>query len=214
MLAAFVSFARLILGTLRDLAPIILVIAFFQIVVLQQPFPDLDKVLGGLVLVMLGLALFIQGLEMGLFPLGEAMAGSFARKGSLAWLLVFAFALGFGTTIAEPALIAVAAKAAAAAAEAGAIAGDEVSRADYAQALRYTVATSVGVALVLGVIRILKGWPIHYLIITGYLVLVAALGVGLASMIRGRNPLVDGFGLIAMASLMPMIFVLVFGMVV
>ena len=244
MLAPVLSFARLILGTIRDLAPIILVICFFQIFVLQQPFPNLDKVLGGLVLVMLGLALFMQGLQMGLFPLGEAMAESFARKGSLAWLLAFAFALGFGTTIAEPALIAVTVEAAAAAAEAGAIAPEEAARATYALGLRYTVAVSVGVALVLGVFRIVKGWPIHYFIITGYLIvlgltglapaeivgvaydsggvttstvtvpLVAALGIGLASTIRGRNPLVDGFGLIAFASLMPMIFVLVFGMVV
>ena len=244
MLAPVLSFARLILGTIRDLAPIILVICFFQIFVLQQTFPNLDKVLGGLVLVMLGLALFMQGLQMGLFPLGEAMAESFARKGSLAWLLAFAFALGFGTTIAEPALIAVTVEAAAAAAEAGAIAPEEAARATYALGLRYTVAVSVGVALVLGVFRIVKGWPIHYFIITGYLIvlgltglapaeivgvaydsggvttstvtvpLVAALGIGLASTIRGRNPLVDGFGLIAFASLMPMIFVLVFGMVV
>ena len=244
MLAPVLSFARLILGTIRDLAPIILVICFFQIIVLQQPFPNLDKVLGGLVLVMLGLAVFMQGLEMALFPLGGAMAESFARKGSLTWLLAFAFALGFGTTVAEPALIAVAVEAAAAAAEAGAIAPEEAARATYALGLRYTVAVSVGVALVLGVIRIVKGWPIHYFVITGYLIvlgltglapaeivgvaydsggvttstvtvpLVAALGIGLASSIRGRNPLVDGFGLIALASLMPMIFVLVFGMVI
>ena len=103
MPAPLVSFARLIVGTLRDLAPIILVIAFFQIVVLQQPIPNLDRILGGLALVMVGLALFVQGLEMGLFPLGDAMAGSLARKGSLFWLLAFAFALGFGTTVVEPA---------------------------------------------------------------------------------------------------------------
>ena len=106
MFAGFIPFGRLILGTLRDLTPIILVIAFFQIVVLEQPFPNLETVLGGLLLVMIGLALFIQGLEMGLFPLGESMATAFARKGSLAWLLAFAFALGFGVTVAEPALIA------------------------------------------------------------------------------------------------------------
>ena len=244
MFTGFISFGRLILGTLRDLMPIILVIAFFQIVVLEQPFPDLEGVLVGLALVMVGLALFIQGLEMGLFPLGESMAGAFARKGSLAWLLAFAFSLGFGVTVAEPALIAVAGEAAAAAAEAGLIAGDAAARADYAAGLRYTVALSVGAALLLGVFRIIKGWPIHYFIIGGYLLvsmitvfappeivgiaydaggvttstvtvpLVTALGVGLASSIRGRNPLTDGFGLIAFASLMPMIFVLIYGMVV
>ncbi len=244
MLQALASLGRLILRTTRDLAPIIVVVAFFQIVVLEQPFPDLEKIAGGLVMVMVGLALFVQGLQTGLFPLGEAMAGAFARKGSLAWLLVFAFALGFGTTVAEPALIAVAAEAARAAAEAGVVAPDEGARAAYADGLRYTVAVAVGVALVIGVFRILKGWPIHYLIIAGYLLvvimtalappeivgvaydsggvttstvtvpLVAALGVGLASVIRGRNPLVDGFGLIAFASLTPIFFVLAYGMVV
>jgi hypothetical protein len=243
MLTPFLSFARLIAATLRDLAPIILVIVFFQVVVLQQPFPNLDRVLPGLVLVMIGLALFVQGLEMGLFPLGEAMAGAFARKGSLFWLLAFAFSLGFGTTVAEPALIAVAAEAARAAADAGQVVGGEAAQAAYARNLRYTVAVSVGVALVIGVFRILKGWPIQYFIISGYILvmiltvfapagivgvaydsggvttstvtvpLVTALGVGLATMIRGRNPLVDGFGLIAFASLVPIIFVLVFGMV-
>ena len=244
MITGFVSFGRLILGTLRDLTPIILVIAFFQLIVLDQPFPDLEGVLVGLLLVMVGLALFIQGLEMGLFPLGESMATAFARKGSLAWLLAFAFALGFGATVAEPALIAVTGEAAAAAAEAGLITGDAASRADYAIGLRYTVALSVGAALVLGVFRIIKGWPIHYFIIGGYLLvslltgfappefvgiaydaggvttstvtvpLVTALGIGLASTIRGRSPLIDGFGLIAFASLTPIIFVLIYGMVV
>ena len=243
MFQGLVTFGRLIIGTLRDLAPIILVIVFFQTFVLEQPFPDLESVLLGLVLVMIGLALFIQGLEMGLFPLGESMAGAFARKGSLFWLLAFAFALGFGTTVAEPALIAVVGEAASAAAEAGLIGPDEMARGDYAAGLRYTVALSVGAALVLGVFRIVMGWPIHYFIIGGYLLvvtitafappeivgiaydaggvttstvtvpLVAALGVGLASSIRGRNPLIDGFGLIAFASLTPMIFVLVYGMI-
>ena len=234
MFSGFVSFGRLILGTLRDLLPIILVIAFFQMVVLDQPFPDLEGVLVGLVLVMVGLALFIQGLEMGLFPLGESMAGAFARKGSLAWLLTFAFCLGFVVT----------GEAAAAAAEAGLIANDGAALGDYAGGLRYTVALSVGVALVLGVLRIAMGWPIHYFFIGGYLLvsvitgfappeivgiaydaggvttstvtvpLVTALGVGLASAIKGRNPLIDGFGLIAFACLMPILFVLIYGMVV
>jgi hypothetical protein len=244
MPANLISLGRLILATLKDLAPIILVIVFFQVAVLQQPFPNLDKVLGGLVLVMVGLALFIQGLETGLFPLGEAMAGAFARKGSLAWLLAFAFALGFGTTVAEPALIAVAGEAARAAAEAGLIAGEEAALARYATGLRLTVAVSVGVALVLGVVRILKGWPVPYFMIGGYVLvvvmtpfapaeivavaydsggvttstvtvpLVTALGVGLATVIRGRNPLIDGFGLIAFASLTPIVFVLAYGMIV
>ncbi len=244
MIENLLSFGRLILATLRDLAPIILVIVFFQVAVLQQPFPNLGEVLGGLILVMVGLALFIQGLESGLFPLGEAMADAFARKGSVIWLLAFAFALGFGTTVAEPALIAVAEEAGRAAAEAGLIRSDEDSLERYADGLRITVAVSVGAALMVGVVRILKGWPIPYFMIGGYIIvvimtpfapdeivgvaydsggvttstvtvpLVAALGVGLATVIRGRNPLIDGFGLIAFASLTPIVFVLAYGMIV
>lgn len=235
---------RIFTGSFRDLVPIIVVIAFFQLVVLRQPFPDLERVLAGLVFVVVGLSLFVQGLEMGLFPLGEGMAHGLVRKGKLSALLGFAFCLGFGTTVAEPALIAVCAKAAEVAGAGGFIADSEMARDDYAFQLRLTVAFSVGAALVLGVFRILKGWPIHYLIIGGYVLvevltafapaeivgiaydsggvttstitvpLVTALGVGLASTIRGRSPLLDGFGLIAFASLSPMIFVLVFGMVV
>ena len=228
---------------LRDLAPIIAVIAFFQIIVLQQPFPNLAGVVVGLICVVAGLTLFIQGLESGLFPLGEAIAQAFARKGSMIALLTFAFCLGFGTTVAEPALIAIAAKAADVAAEAGAIAPEAAAQEAYAFNLRMVVALSVGVAIVLGVLRILMGWPIHRFIIGGYLIvtaltafapdeiigvaydaggvatstitvpLVTALGVGLASAIKGRNPMTDGFGLIAFAVLNPMIFVLTFGLV-
>ncbi len=244
MEAVLRGLVRLLLDSMRDLAPIVLVIAFFQIVVLQQPIPDLDRIITGLVFVIVGLALFVQGLEYGLFPLGEAMADAFARKGSLFWLLSFAFCLGFGTTVAEPALIAVAAEAAEVAGQAGVIEDTAGVQEDYAMGLRITVALSVGVALVLGVFRIIKGWPVHYLIISGYAIvvvltmfapdeivgiaydsggvttstitvpLVTALGVGLASAIKGRNPLLDGFGLIAFASLTPMIFVLIYGMVI
>ena len=230
-------------AAVRDLAPIIAVIAFFQIVVLQQPFPNLPDVLVGLICVIAGLTLFIQGLESGLFPLGEAIAQAFARKGSTIALLTFAFCLGFGTTVAEPALIAIAGKAAEVAAEAGVIAPESAAQDAYAFNLRMVVALSVGVAIVLGVLRIVMGWPIHRFIIGGYLIvtaltafapdeiigvaydaggvatstitvpLVTALGVGLASAIRGRNPMTDGFGLIAFAVLNPMIFVLTFGLV-
>ena len=236
-------FAALMVGALRDLAPIIVVIAFFQIVVLRQPFPDLLGVVVGLLCVIAGLTLFIQGLQSGLFPLGEGIAQSFGQKGSASAVLVFAFCLGFGTTVAEPALIAVAAEAADVAAEAGAIIDDDQARGSYAFQLRMVVAVSVGVALLVGVLRILKGWPLHRLIIGGYLMvatmtffapaeivgvaydsggvttstvtvpLVTALGVGLATTIRGRNPMVDGFGLIAFASLTPMVGVLGYGMV-
>lgn len=235
---------RILFESFRDLLPIILVIAFFQIVVLRQPFPDLERVIVGLIFVIVGLALFVQGLELGLFPWGDGMAHAFARKGSLVALLAFAFCLGFGTTVAEPALLAIAAEAAEVASGAGFIAAGEETKQDYALQLRITVAVSVGASLVLGVFRILKAWPLHYFIICGYLLVVAltyiapaeivgiaydsggvttstitvplvtALGIGLASTIRGRNPMVDGFGLIAFASLMPMIFVLIFGMTV
>ncbi len=244
MLTSLTRLLLLVRAAARDLAPIVLVIGFFQIVVLQQPFPNLANILIGMVFVLLGLALFVQGLETGLFPLGEAMAEAFARKGSLWALLSFAFFLGFGTTVAEPALIAVAGEAATIAGAGGAIPDTEKARADYAFNLRMTVAVSVGAALVLGIFRILKGWPIQDLIIGGYLIVVAltvlapaeivgiaydsggvttstitvplvtALGVGLASVIHGRNPMIDGFGLIALASLTPIMFVLVFGMVI
>lgn len=234
---------RSMLASLRDLLPIILVIAFFQLFVLQQPIPDFVGLLVGLVCVVLGLTFFIFGLEMGLFPIGETMAYAFARKGSLFWLLAFAFALGFGTTIAEPALIAVAAEAAIVASEGGMILDAQDARDSYASGIRLTVAFSVGLAIVLGVLRILKGWSIQWMIIGGYLLvvvmtifapkeiigiaydsggvttstitvpLVTALGVGLASSIEGRNPMVDGFGLIAFASLLPMIFVMAYGLV-
>jgi len=243
-LKSFLSLLRAMLGSLRDIAPIILVIAFFQLVVLQRPMPDVGALFAGLAFTVMGLTFFVYGLEMGLFPLGESMAFQFARKGSLSWLLLFAFALGFGTTVAEPALISVAGEAAKAAADARFIENTPLARADYADGLRYTVAVSVGLAIVIGVFRILKGWPLHYMIMGGYLIvvimtafapveiigiaydsggvttstitvpLVTALGVGLASSIRGRNPLVDGFGLIAFASLTPMIFVMAYGMLI
>ncbi|MBE9516077.1 MAG: DUF1538 domain-containing protein [Proteobacteria bacterium] len=224
--------------------PIIVVILFFQLLVLGKPLPNWEKLVVGTLLVAAGLTFFIRGLEMSLFPIGESMANGFARKGSIFWLVVFAFALGFGTTVAEPALIAVAAEAANVAAQGGAIENTDVARNSYATGLRLTVALSVGIAIVVGVIRIVRGWPIHYIIIGGYAVivvltafapkwiigiaydsggvttstvtvpLVTALGVGLASSIKGRNPMVDGFGLIAFASLTPMMFVMVYGMVI
>ena len=239
-----VALSRRLFDAVRDLAPIIVVIAFFQVVVLQQPFPNLGSVVFGLGCVVVGLTLFIQGLETGLFPLGEAIAHAFARKGSVVALLAFGFCLGFGTTIAEPALIAIAAEAADVASQAGALADDDAAREAYAFNLRMVVAVAVGTAIALGVLRILKGWPIHVLIIGGYVLvtvmtafapdeivgvaydsggvatstitvpLVTALGVGLAASINGRNAMVDGFGLIAFACLSPMIFVLGYGMVI
>ncbi|MCP5069373.1 MAG: DUF1538 domain-containing protein [bacterium] len=235
---------RLLSGSARDLAPIVVVIAFFQLIVLRQPFPDLGRALAGLALVLLGLALFVRGLDLGLFPLGESMAHAFARKGSIGWLLAFSFALGIGTTIAEPALIAIAKEASEVAAHAGAITDTDAARDRYALGLRLTVALAVGVAIVIGVFRILSGWPIHLMIAGGYLLvvimtafapeeiigiaydsggvttstitvpLVTAMGVGLASSIEGRNPVLDGFGLIAFASLTPIIFVMLYGILI
>lgn len=243
MAPVVLSVARLWLRSLLDLGPIILVVAFFQIVVLQQPFPNLADILTGLVFVSLGLTFFIKGLEMGIFPIGENMAEALARKGVLTALFTFAFTLGFGTTVAEPALIAVTEEAAVIAADDGVIVSADSARATYALSLRLTVAISVGVAIVIGVFRILKGWPIQWFIIIGYLIvvvltafapadiigvaydsggvttstvtvpLVTALGVGLATVLRGRNPMIDGFGLVAFASLTPVIFVLIFGIV-
>lgn len=233
-----------LLDSLRDLLPIILVIGFFQMVILQQPIPNFGEITLGIIFVVVGLTLFVKGLNMGLFPIGETMAHAFANKGSLFWLLAFAFALGFGTTVAEPALIAVAGEAAKVAAVGNMIENSEASKDAYAFGLRITVAISVGFAILIGVFRIIKGWPIQYLIIGGYIAvvimtifapkeiigiaydsggvttgtitvpLVTALGVGLASSIKGRNPMIDGFGLIAFASLTPIIFVMAYGMVV
>ncbi len=237
------SFYKTLLDALRDLAPIVGVVLFFQLIVLQQPLPEPMKIMGGMAAVVVGLALFIQGREISLFPLGENMAGALVRKGSIPWLIIFSFMLGFGTTVAEPALIAVSQEAARITASAGMIDATDEAQASYAFGLRMTVAVSVGTAIVTGVIRIIKGWPIQHIIIGGYLViviltqfapesiigvaydsggvttstitvpLVTALGIGLSTVIKGRNPMIDGFGLIAFASLFPIAFVLVYGIV-
>jgi len=232
------------LDSLRNILPIVAVIGVFQAFVFREPFSGLMSMAIGGFVVVAGLTFFIFGLRLALFPIGEGLAHSLAKKGSVFWLVVFAFALGFGTTIAEPALIAVATAAAEVAAEAEAIASSVEARDSYAQGLRMTVASAVGFALVLGVIRILADWSLPIMIISGYILvvlvttfapdeivgiaydcggvttstvtvpLVAALGVGLASSIKGRNPMTDGFGLIAFASLTPILFVLVYEIIV
>lgn len=239
---ALVALLGSMTGSLRDLAPVLLVVTFFQLGVLQQPIPNVVDLIVGAFCVLLGLTFFLHGLETSLFPLGESMAYAFAKKGSVFWLLCFGFALGFGTTIAEPALIAVADEAATVMANGGIIPDSDDAREQYADRLRITVAISVGSAIVVGVFRIVRGWPLHIMIMIGYGVvvvmtsvapreiigiaydsggvatstitvpLVTALGVGLASFIRGRNPMIDGFGLIAFAALFPMIFVMAYGM--
>ncbi|MDF1883149.1 DUF1538 domain-containing protein [Sulfurimonas sp. SAG-AH-194-C21] len=227
------SFLQLLKESFRDLLPIILVIMFFQLAIIQTVPDNWLSTAIGLAIVGVGLAVFLLGLEVGIFPVGEGLASDFAKKGSTKWIIIFAFMIGFGTTVAEPALIVIAQKAA----------GISAGRID-ATTLRMVVAFSVGFAIVLGVWRIIKGHPIHYYIITGYVMvvsatmfapkeivglaydlggvttstvtvpLVAALGIGLASNIKGRNPVLDGFGLIAFASLTPMIFVQFYGIFV
>ena len=227
------TFLQLLKESFRDLLPIILVIVFFQLAIIQSVPPNWLSTAIGLAIVGVGLAVFLLGLEVGIFPVGEGLASEFARKGSTFWILIFGFMIGFGTTIAEPALIVIADKAAS-------ISSGRID----ATILRTVVAFSVGFAIVLGVWRIIKGHPIQYYIIAGYVLvvsatafapkeivglaydlggvttstvtvpLVAALGIGLASTIKGRNPVLDGFGLIAFASLTPMIFVQFYGIAV
>jgi hypothetical protein len=226
-------FSKDLKNSFKDLLPIIIVVAFFQTFIIQEMPENLTSIIIGLTIVAVGLALFIRGLELGIFPIGEGLAVDFARKGSVFWLLLFAFTIGFSTTVAEPALIAIAEKA-------SVISGGLID----AFWLRMTVALSVGFAIALGTLRILLGHPIAYYIISGYILvvivtffapkeiiglaydsggvttstvtvpLVAALGIGLASSIKGRNPAIDGFGLIAFASLTPMIFVQIYGIIV
>ena len=227
------SFLMLLKESFRDLLPIVLVILFFQLAIIQTVPEGWLTTAIGLTIVGVGLAIFLLGLEVAIFPVGEKLASDFAQKGSTFWILIFAFLIGFGTTIAEPALYVIAQKAAA-------ISSGRID----ANVLRGVVAFSVGFAIVLGSWRIITGHPIQYYIIAGYILvvattafapheivglaydlggvttstvtvpLVAALGIGLASTIKGRNPVLDGFGLIAFASLTPMIFVQIYGIVV
>jgi len=240
MLDYLVDFALVLFYTMRDVLPIILLIIFFQLVVLKQPIPHLKKMILGGIYVVLGLALFLMGLEKALFPVGKIMAtqlsdpvfigtveGELSHWSSYYWIYIFAALIGFSTTIAEPSLIAVAIKA------------DEVSAGTINPwGLRITVAIGVAFALALGTFRIVTGTPLFIYIMAGYLIvivqtffapkklialaydsggvttstvtvpLVAALGLGLSSAVPGRNPAIDGFGLIAFASLFPIIAVL------
>lgn len=227
----------------RNLLPILCVVALFQLVVIREPMPELERRIGGALFALVGLTLFVRGLSMSIFPLGDRMADWLARQGSLTLLLGFGFAVGFGSTIAEPALSAVADQAALALASPVSARGGDGQAARFSLFLRYAVAVSVGVAVAVGVLRIVKGWPITWFVLPGYafatvlalvtqsalsavafdagaaatsainIPLMLALGVGLAAMIRGRNPLLDGFGLVALASLTPMVVVLLFSLV-
>ncbi len=243
MKKSLIALSQDALGSLRDLTPIIIVIGVFQVWVIKQPVSGFVSLIFGAVFVVLGLAFFIFGLRIALFPIGEGLAHSLAKKGSAFWLFAFAFVLGFGTTIAEPALLAVAAEASEVAVDAGVIAATEEARSSYALGLRLVVALSVGVALLIGVMRIIANWSLPVMIISGYILvvlittiapaeivgvaydsggvttstvtvpLVTALGVGLASSLKGRNAMTDGFGLIAFASLTPILFVLLYGII-
>ena len=243
MKESIIALSKDALSSVRDLAPIVVVIAIFQVFVIREPVEGFMSLVTGAALVVAGLTFFIFGLRVALFPIGEGLAHSLAKKGSAFWLFAFAFVLGFGTTIAEPALLAVAEEAAEVAVGAGVIANNEEAIANYALGLRLVVALSVGVALLLGVFRILTDWSLPLMIIGGYILvvivttvapaeivgiaydsggvttstvtvpLVTALGVGLASSLKGRNPMTDGFGLIAFASLTPILFVLIYGII-
>jgi hypothetical protein len=237
------NFFIILLETVRDVLPIAIIIFGFQFLVIRRPIPHLKNVLLGFVYVILGLALFLQGLEQALFPLGKLMAqqltdpafiyGGIEQVNSsfhwtdYKWVYLFAAAIGFATTIAEPSLIAVAIKA-------NDVSGGTVT----IWGLRIAVAIGVAIGIALGTFRIVTGTPLYYYIITGYIIviiqtfyaprmiiplaydsggvttstvtvpLVAALGLGLAATIPGRSPLIDGFGLIAFASLFPMMTVM------
>lgn len=237
-------FIKQLFGSMLDLAPILTVVLVFQILVIRQPVPTVGGLIVGTLFVVLGLTLFVLGLEKSLFPLGESMAYAFARKGSLFWLLTFAFCLGVGAAIAEPALIAVADKAADIAGNGKLIEATEAAKKNYALGLRITVALSIGLAILVGVFRIIKGWPAYYPVFFAYaciaamtpfapaeivgiaydaggiatssitVPLVTALGVGLATSIKGRNPMADGFGLVVFATLLPTVFVMAYGMAI
>ena len=228
-----------ILYTALDVLPIVLFIFGFQTLILRKPLPHFRRLLAGLGFVILGLGLFLIGLEMALFPLGREMAEQLTSPESLVgdvghwqayvWVYVFALAIGFATTIAEPALLAVSMKA-------HDVSGGAIS----VWGLRVAVALGVAVGVALGTYRIITGLPLHYFIMVGYVVvviqtiwapkliiplaydsggvttstvtvpLITALGLGLAETIPGRSPLLDGFGLVAFASLFPIIAVLTY----
>ena len=227
------AFSDAFFHALKNLLPIIVVVVIFQAFVLQRVPENSLSISVGLFIVAIGVALFLRGLELSIFPVGKSLSNQFTRRGSLSILLSFGFALGFSAVIAEPALIAVAEQA------------QEISQGKIdALILRFLVAISVGLVVALGVFRILFGYPLHWFMIVGYLMvvaitfftpaeivglaydsggvttnivtvpLIAALGIGLASSIRGRNPLMDGFGIVAMAVMVPMITVQLYGIMV
>jgi len=243
MIEWLTDFLTILLQTVRDVIPIAAIIFGFQFLVIRKPIPHLKQVLIGFGYVIVGLAFFLQGLEQALFPLGKLMAqqltdpafiyagmeraGEVMHWSDYKWVYLFAAAIGFATTVAEPSLIAVALKA-------QAVSGGAIT----VWGLRIAVAIGVAIGIALGTYRIVSGTPLHYYIIVGYIIviiqtfkapkmiiplaydsggvttstvtvpLVTALGLGLAGTVPGRSVLLDGFGLIAFASLFPIITVM------
>ena len=230
------DFFQVLLATARDVVPIVAIIFGFQFFVIRRSIPALPKVLTGFTLVIIGLTFFLLGLEKALFPIGRLMAEQLTALNDSStgflWVYLFAFAIGASTTIAEPSLIAVAIKA-------NQVSGGTIG----VWGLRLAVALGVAIGITLGSWRIVTGYPIHWFIITGYAIvviqtyfapkiivplaydsggvttstvtvpLVAALGLGLAENIPGRSPLIDGFGLIAFASLFPIMSVMAYAQI-
>ena len=245
---AILSLGGTILELLVDITPIVAILLGFQVLVLKRKIPHPTRVFVGLFFVLMGLALFLEGLELALFPLGRLMATQLTLPSFIMgegaetitefvwtdymWVYVFAAAIGFATTVAEPALIAVSIKA-------NQVSGGTIT----VNGLRFAVAVGVAIGVAMGTFRIVTGTPLHWYIITGYVIvicqtafapraiiplaydsggvttstvtvpLVAALGLGLAETIPGRSPLLDGFGLIAFASLFPMISVMAYAQI-
>ncbi|MDO9139628.1 MAG: DUF1538 domain-containing protein [Methylobacter sp.] len=239
-------FGQVLLETCRDILPIAAIIIGFQLLVIRKPVAHPKKMLVGFIYVLLGIAFFLEGLDMALFPLGTLMANQLTTPEFLGidpaqqnvawqayyWVYIFAASIGFATTLAEPSLLAVAMKA-------EQISGGTIR----AWGLRITVAIGVAIGLALGTYRIVVGIELYYFIIAGYIIvivltlfspkvmiglaydiggvttstvtvpLVTALGLGLASTVPGRNPLLDGFGLIAFACLSPIIAVLAYAQI-
>lgn len=242
-----IHFSGVLLATARDILPILVILLGFQFFILRKPIPNFRRVIIGFIYVLVGLALFLQGLDQALFPIGRLMAEQLTDPAFIHgvenftgtvhwkdyfWVYLFAIAIGFSTTIAEPSLMAVALKA-------NQVSGGSIG----VWGLRIAVAIGVAFGIGLGTFRIVTGYPLHYFIITGYIIvviqtffaprmivplaydsggvttstvtvpLVAALGLGLAETVPGRNPLMDGFGLIAFASLFPIISVMAYAQI-
>ncbi len=226
------SLIKMLSESVKDLLPLIGVLILFQLFVLRLPIPNIKNIVMGTLYAVIGLFLIIRGMNIGLFPLGESMGINFAQKGSIFWTGLFAFSLGYATTIAEPALIVISLK------------SEDISQGVITSwQLRNTVAIGVAIGITYGVIRIIFNISLSWSLIVGYLIiclltyfspdyirglaydcggvttstitvpLVAALGIGVASSIAGRDPIVDGFGLIAFASLSPIMSVLTFGII-